>query len=95
MEKPKILLKLPINCKDSKKLYSMPNPDALIESYSKVRDWRFNGGADPTEEEIAHVLMLARGYLDLTTYSLGQTCCVGKLKDIWRARRAGATNGEV
>lgn len=72
------------------KVYSMPDPDGLIGAYENVRErvyhpeWKL----DPTREDLKRVLMLAEGYLDLTTYTLGQECCVGKLRDIWRARRA-------
>ena len=38
--------------------------------------------------QVYRVLVLAEAYMDLTTYPLGQECCVGKLRDIWRARRA-------
>lgn len=89
-----MLIKLPHDETDPDKRYSMPDPDALADAYQRVRS-HWSRGAQPSEgnmeSDLAAVLALARGYLDLTTYELGQECCVGKLRDIWRARRARET----
>lgn len=69
-------------------VYSMPDPDGLLEIYSRAYRRHFSEKQPLTEQEIAAVLTLAGGYLDLTMYELGQECCVGKLRDIWRARAA-------
>ena len=83
---------------------SGPNgdPDAGYDAWMSVRHARFPPGPlAPTPEtvtvdaaELATVLSLAEGYLDLTMYELGQGCCVGKLRDIWRARRARVASNE-
>lgn len=83
-----MLLRLPHGETDETKTYSMPDPDALHEAYDAVYRFRYYGGPEPTPTQLSHVLTLAGGYLDLTTYTLGQECCVGKLRDIWRARRS-------
>jgi len=71
--------------------YSLPDPDALREAFDAVYKWHhWHGPVPPTREEWTRVLMLASGYLGLTTYDGGQERCVGKLRDIWRARRARA-----
>ncbi len=67
--------------------YVMPNPDALAEAYARAYHavwWRKEA---PAIEDIKALLSLADGYRSLTTYPLGQECCVDKLRDIWRARR--------
>lgn len=81
-------MRLPHGEADPAKRYSMPDPDELHASYERVYRARWYGGPAASEDDIAYVLTLAGGYLDLTTYTLGQECCVGKLRDIWRARRA-------
>lgn len=81
-------LRLPHGETDPDKTYSMPDPDALGAAYEAVYRARFYGGPPASPDDIARVLTLAGGYLDLTTYELGQECCVEKLRDIWRARRA-------
>jgi hypothetical protein len=81
-------LRLPHGETDERKLYSMPNPDVLMESFKIVYRNRFCRERVPTQEEMDHVIYLADAYLSLTMFELGQECCVGKLRDIWRARRA-------
>ena len=88
-------IRLPHDETDEAKRYTMPNPDALIDTYRRLR-----GRAFPPfpviltcpvlldTDDLRAVLSLADGYITLTTYSLGQECCVGKLRDIWRARRS-------
>jgi hypothetical protein len=66
----------------------MPDPDVLRDAYAVVYRHEYYGERAPTDSETAMVLTLAAGYLDLTMYELGQECCVKKLRDIWRARRA-------
>ena len=44
--------------------------------------------------DLRRIIALAQGYMDLTTYELGQGVCVEKLKDLWRARRAIAKETE-
>jgi len=89
-------MRLPHGETDERKRYSLPDPDALSEHYEKAYDavyyrGRPLGDASPVtldKDDAAALLILARGYLDLTTYELGQECCVEKLRDVWRARRA-------
>lgn len=81
-------LRLPHDETDETKRYSLPDPDALAVAYDAAYRAHWYGERVVTPEEIGHVLALARGYLDLTTHSLGQEVCVGKLRDVWRARRA-------
>lgn len=68
----------------------MPDPDELSPTYDTAyRAW-FYGNLDSrslTHEQMVVLFTLAQGYLDLTTYELGQEHCVSKLRDIWRARR--------
>lgn len=86
-------IKLPHDETDPIKIYSMPDPDALRERYATAREKTFPGFGEGgqtvllTYEEACGLIALAEGYLDLTTYILGQECCVSKLRDIWRARR--------
>jgi hypothetical protein len=79
---------LPHGVTDPALTYSMPDPDALLKTYEAAYSAHYYERRTLTDEQIAVVLMLAGGYLDLTLYALGQECCVGKLRDIWRARRA-------
>lgn len=83
---------LRIRLGEGRKRYSMPDPDVLHDAYGRVRRAAFGNVFDGEGEidaaDLRRVLMLAQGYLDLTTYVLGQECCVGKLRDVWRARRA-------
>jgi len=90
------MLQLPHGETNPRKRYVFPNPDELAAAYTAVRRHHYNGEREPTRQEMARVLMLAGGYLGLTTYELGQECCVEKLRDIWRARRAAEekTDGE-
>lgn len=81
-------MRLPHNETDPTRLYSMPDPDALADSYKAAYRRRWYDGPELTQDQLDDVLALAKGYLDLTTYVLGQECCVGKLRDIWLARRA-------
>jgi hypothetical protein len=87
-------LKLPHGETNPTKLYSFPDPDANLEAWKAVNSWRYWNGPLPTPGQVSAVLDLAYGYLDLTTYELGQECCVRKLRDIWRARRARKANGD-
>ena len=92
------MLRLPHDETDESKRYTMPHPDALATNYGAVRSKLYPCVRleDLPETvtlgrvELEHVLRLAGGYLDLTTYQLGQEHCVEKLRDIWRARKAGA-----
>ena len=77
------------------KQYLMPSPDARSGAYESLYDRAWHSGADAgsamvtvSREDLRLALSLADGYLTLTTYPLGQEHCVGKLRDIWRARRA-------
>ncbi len=92
---------------DAGDTYSFPDPDYLTQAYLRLRSAAFpcsrrrNTGGELTPapgpfdaEDVRHVLDLARGYLDLTTYELGQECCVAKLRDIWRSRRRRGMAGE-
>jgi hypothetical protein len=81
-------MRLPHNETDKTKRYTMTNPIAASDAYTAVYRWRYSGERQPTPEEFSRVLMLAGDYLHLTTYELGQECCVRKLRDIWRAVRA-------
>ena len=74
--------------------YVMPSPDALGDAYERAYDaaWyrpQTEGGEVTLDKQtLRDLISLAGGYLTLTTYALGQEHCVGKLRDIWRARRA-------
>ncbi len=93
-------IKLPHGEVDPIDTYSMPDPDALVDTYFDARRAVFpaNGVLQSppypdvtlTYSQAVDLLALAEGYLTLTTYELGQECCVEKLRDIWRARRARA-----
>lgn len=85
-------LLLPHGEEDERRTYVMPDPDeagtgealrALWEAYDAPGD-----KVTVRRDDLVRVLGLAIGYLDLTTYELGQEHCVRKLRDIWRARRA-------
>jgi len=90
-------IRLPHDETDECKRYVMPDPGVLYEAYRRVREQAYPTCARSLIEpaatmmnfsDLKAVLSLAAGYLDLTTYTLGQERCVGKLRDIWRARRA-------
>lgn len=83
-----MILRLPHGEVDESKRYTMPDPDACASALRVVRRNHHYGERAPTEVEITCVILLAEGYIDLTTYDLGQECCVEKLRDIWRAMRA-------
>ncbi len=74
--------------------YIMPSPDARADVYTTAYHaaWYGTQSDEPAvtldKETLRSLIALAGGYLDLTTYELGQEHCVGKLRDIWRARRA-------
>ena len=89
------MLRLPHGETRPEHRYSMPDPDGLAADYLAAREKLYPGGLEDLPKvvvlgrvELEHVLRLAGAYLDLTTYELGQEHCVGKLRDIWRARRA-------
>ena len=83
-----LLMRLPIGSTDPGETYAMPDPDVLGEAFERAYRHRYYGEGLGDQRDWDRVLMLARGYLGLTTYELGQECCVEKLRDIWRARRA-------
>lgn len=86
------VLQLPTADAPANKRYVMPDPDALMEVYQRLHEAAYHDLPISTAD-VKDVLLLAEGYLNLTTYELGQECCVAKLRDIWRARRARAQNG--
>ncbi len=77
---------LPHGEKDPSKQYTFPDPlhGPFIEAEQRAR---YNPKA-LTRSDILALCSLASAYRSLTAYELGQECCVGKLRDIWRARRA-------
>lgn len=79
-----MILRLPHGETDENKRYSFPDPDdeGNIDAL-----WTMRYG-EPTRAQVLRALSLAQAYMALTTYELGQEHCVGKLRDIWRARRA-------
>jgi hypothetical protein len=86
-------LLLPMGEEDPRKTYTMPDPDGLCDAMVSIYDdaWHRKPQGPRVEVDLAdlrRVLGLATGYLDLTTYALGQEHCVQKLRDIWRSRRA-------
>lgn len=91
-----IRMNLPHGETGSHKTYSMPDPDELSEGYTDAYRAHYYSTTELgthgtlSEKQISTLLTLASGYLDLTMYELGQECCVEKLRDIWRARRARA-----
>ncbi len=86
-------LQLPHGETDERKRYSFPDPDALGGLYESAYRAAWYEKRPLERDEVLALLSMASGYLDLTTYELGQECCVEKLRDIWRARRASATGG--
>lgn len=91
------MLRLPHGETRPERRYSMPDPDGKLFASYEAACRRLNPGCALehlpddvrlSRVELEHVLRLAGAYLDLTTYELGQEHCVGKLRDIWRARRA-------
>ncbi len=82
-----MIIRLPSPTADPSERYSMPDPDVLYSAYERVYRSVWHDRGEPKIEDVKSVLALADGYLDLTTYPLGQECCVGKLRDVWRARR--------
>lgn len=87
-------MKLPHGETDDEKTYSMPDPDALLEAYDTAYRVHFSEKRALTDDQLAILFTLAGGYMGLTMYGLGQECCVGKLREIWRARRARAVGGK-
>lgn len=87
-------IRLPHNETDETKRYSLTDPRAGEAAYAAVYRWKYYGEREPMPDELAIVLMLAGDYLHLTTYELGQECCVRKLRDMWRALRAAERNEE-
>ncbi len=85
------MLRLPTADAPQSERYAMPDPDALIDAYYRLYRSVWYDKTAPNDEDIKSVLILADGYLGLTMYELGQECCVSKLRDIWRARRARET----
>lgn len=88
-------MRLPHDTTDARKRYTMPDPDALEERFASARGAIFPPlhvesptHVTMTREDACALLALADGYLTLTQCELGQECSVGKLRDIWRARRA-------
>lgn len=82
------VLRLPHGETDERRRYTLPDPDALTDAYARAYRDVYYESREPDIADVKRLLMLARGYLDLTTYVLGQETCVGKLRDVWRARRA-------
>jgi hypothetical protein len=81
-------LRLPSEDSPQSKRYSMPDPDGpASDAYERLYHAVYYDSRTPDLADVKEVLQLASGYLDLTTYEMGQECCVGKLRDIWRARR--------
>lgn len=81
-------LRLPHGNTDPEKAYAFPDPDQRPEAIWSLHQWLFAGGPKPSRDALIHIERLADAYVSLTTYELGQECCVRKLRDIWRARRA-------
>lgn len=91
-------MNLPHGETDSRKTYSMPDPDALSDACSEAHHAVFphtselRGPPYPdvtlTYSQAVALLTLSEGYRVLTMHELGQEHCVEKLRDIWRARRA-------
>lgn len=90
-------LLLPRGEEDERRTYVMPDPDqtgtgdAMRALWAAAFDGRAKEKITVSRDDVERVLGLASGYLDLTTYELGQEHCVKKLRDIWRARRAVRT----
>jgi hypothetical protein len=83
----RLRIRLPHGETDRDKTYTLADPDALHDAL-----WRVNHAwardQAPDRGDLARVLMAAGDYEHLTTYALGQECCVQQLRDLWRARRA-------
>lgn len=82
-------MRLPHDETDETKRYSMADPDALAELAHSAHVAVYSDKRPLTREESTALLSIAQSYMALTTYELGQEHCVGKLRDIWRARRPG------
>jgi hypothetical protein len=68
--------------------YSMPDPDADLEAFVRLRAAAFDPDRPHADiNDIRAVLSLANGYLDLTRGEAGQEVNVKRLRDIWRERR--------
>ncbi|MHA1573443.1 MAG: hypothetical protein ACTSX8_05565 [Alphaproteobacteria bacterium] len=85
-------LLLPHGEKDPAKQYIFPDPlhEPFIEAEQKAR---YNPQA-LTRTDLLALCSLAAAYRTLTSYELGQECCVKQLRDIWRARRETLGGGE-
>jgi hypothetical protein len=86
-------LRLPHDVPEGPHRYGMPDPDACADAFVIAYRHRYCGERAPSPIEVGKLLQLADGYLTLTTYALGQECCVRKLRDIWRARRSQKRGG--
>jgi hypothetical protein len=82
-------MRLPSDDAPPRERYTMPDPDGLSDAYQRLREAAYHD-THMSRDDVKAVLMLAEGYLGLTTYEMGQECCVAKLRDIWRARRRRA-----
>lgn len=84
-------VRLPHGEVDERKRYIMPDPDSMAPATRAVYGWIHYNEPMPSRTELQCVVSMAQTFVHLTTYELGQEHCVGQLRDIWRARRAGKT----
>ena len=90
MTKRPLMMPLPLGEVRPDHVYSMPDPDELGPAFTEVYRAHYYGEGAVSRDALARVLMLANGYLWLTSEGPGQTDCLRKLRDIWRARKARA-----
>ena len=79
-------LLLPHTEADPAKQYTFPDPtcEGLAEAEWSARHFP----ETLTRSQLLTLCSAASAYRSLCTYELGQECCVGKLRDIWRALRS-------
>lgn len=88
-------IQLPYDETNPAKVYTLVDPESVYEDVQSARDGHCHHKRELTRHEIALLLDIAGDWLHLTTYELGQECCVGKLRDLWRARRARELSAET
>ena len=91
----KILLQLPHDNDDPSKRYALADPDELTPYAVRAYRATYYDEPDDSDELVTvsrksmiALLAMAESYQALTMSALTQKDAVGKLRDLWRARRA-------